>query len=256
MVVVLCFKLISGSGFVTSKAGLSPVGETPAADPAMVIPVPATDKSRLLKVAVPLTAVTLVVAVPPKVPVVDNPTDAVKSRSLLSRPSMASMVGEGFITAFNETVEGVTLKTRLVAVTSILLLSPEVEVAAPPALAAANPDPDAEAVAEFTVSENCWLSVTAAVKLTLTEKVLLELSGAVRVNPEKAAVEPPATSARLLVPSNSAIRRIDEELATLKVMAVRMVDSASGSERVAPPSRISNWATSMELPVVNGLVPW
>jgi hypothetical protein len=58
-----------------------------------------------------------------------------------------------------------------VVATSILLLSPDVEVTAPPALAAAKVELELLAVAEFTVNENCWLSVTLLKKLTRTEKV-------------------------------------------------------------------------------------
>ena len=61
---------------------------------------------------------------------------------------------------------------------------------AAPALAAAKLEPEPLAVAEATVNEICWLSVTALLKVALTEKVLLPLSAAANVKPEKAAVEP------------------------------------------------------------------
>lgn len=119
--------------------------------------------------------------------------------------------------------------------TSILFISPEVEEKAAPALAAAKVDPELLAVAEFTVNENCWLSVTLLKKLTRTEKVLLPSSAAESAKPVNAADDPPATSAKFVFTSNNAMRLKLPELATDKVNAVNSVVNASTSA-LPPPS--------------------
>lgn len=123
-----------------------------------------------------------------------------------------------------------------VVATSIRLLSPVVEVAAAPAFDAAKPEPEELAVADATVKEICWLSVTALLKVALIEKVLLELSLAASVKDEKAAVEPTVViSPTLVEPSNKARALIFEELATVNEQAVKVVATASASE-LPPPS--------------------
>ena len=100
--VTFCFTFISGADAVTLKLLLTSVNTPCVAVKAFVLA--GAENTKLLKVAVPATIATVVVAVPPKVidpELMVISTFEVLSKSKFALLSTALTVGEGLITAFS-----------------------------------------------------------------------------------------------------------------------------------------------------------
>ena len=143
------------------------------------------------------------------------------------------------------------------AVTSILLSSPDIEVEAPPASNKVKVEPfTASEDAALIVSCTCSLSITVLLNVAYTSKVLDVSSRAVIPAPEFKLLsvtvpEIVEVSPTLAIPSNTAIAAILLLLRTSKLMSVRIVPTASTSVKSSPPSCMTNSPIFIELATVN-----